>query len=250
VKAAMELYFVTVPSIVALALLALKKGFLTVRGTLSAIVVGSVVAVAHMGLFMLLALFFVSSSLLTRVRAEWKRSMGLKDVSGRSLRQVIGVGTPIAVFAGLYAALGDPKLLGAAAVAVAAATADTWASEVGVAYGGRPRYILAPWRRMEPGVSGGVTPVGAAASAAGALFIAAFAPLLGVVQPLWKIALFGYLGEVLDSVLGAALQVKYLCNGKISEAPAPGCRRRGFLSNEAVNLVSGLAVGALYVATA
>jgi uncharacterized membrane protein len=95
----MDLYVITVPSIVALALLALKRGFLTVRGTVSAIAVGTVVAVAHTGLFLLMAFFFLSSSLLTRVRAEWKRAMGLKDVAGRSLRQVIGVGTPIAVYA-------------------------------------------------------------------------------------------------------------------------------------------------------
>lgn len=245
----MELSLIVVPSIAALALLALKKGFLTVRGTVSAIVVGSAVAVAHMGLFLLLVAFFVSSSLLTRLRAEWKRAMGLKDVSGRSLRQVAGVGTPIAVFSLLYVATGDPRLLGAAAVAVAVANADTWASEVGVAYGGRPRHILAPWRTLEPGVSGGVTLVGTAASFAGALFIALFAQLLGVGGPLWKVAIFGYLGEVLDSVLGATLQIKYICNGKVSESPVAGCKRRGFLSNETVNLVSGLVVGTLFVIT-
>jgi uncharacterized protein (TIGR00297 family) len=156
----MDLYVITVPSIVALALLALRRGFLTVRGTVSAIAVGTVVAVAHTGLFLLMAFFFLSSSLLTRVRAEWKRAMGLKDVAGRSLRQVIGVGTPIAVYVALYTLTGDSRFLGAATVAVAVATADTWASEVGVAYGGRPRHVLAPWRKLDPGVSGGVTLVG------------------------------------------------------------------------------------------
>ncbi|ACB39123.1 DUF92 domain-containing protein [Pyrobaculum neutrophilum] len=245
----MEPQIVAVPSIVVLALLALRKGFLTVRGTVSAIAVGTAVAVAHLGLFGLTAAFFLTSSLLTKLRAEWKLERGLKDVSGRSLRQVFGVGAPIAAFALAYLASGDVRLLGAAAVAVAAATADTWASEVGVAYGGTPRYILAPWRRVEPGTSGGVTPVGVAASAAGALAMGALAPLLGIQQPFWKIALFGYLGELLDSVLGASLQVKYICGGRISEQPAAGCRRRGFLTNEAVNLVSGFAVGLLYLIT-
>ena len=243
----MDLYVITVPSIVALALLALKRGFLTVRGTVSAIAVGAVVAVAHTGLFLLMALFFLSSSLLTRVRAEWKRAMGLKDVAGRSLKQVIGVGTPIAIYAALYTLTGDSRFLGAATVAVAVATADTWASEVGVAYGGRPRHVLAPWRKLEPGVSGGVTLVGSAASLVGALVIAFLASLLGTGGPVWKVAALGYLGEVLDSVLGATLQVKYVCDGKLAETPAAGCRRRGYLSNETVNLVSGLSVGAIYV---
>lgn len=245
----MDLYIITVPSVVILAILALKKGFLTTRGTLSAIAVGVAVAIAHMGLFLLMAVFFVTSSLLTKLRAQWKLERGLKDVSGRSLRQVVGVGTPIAMFASIYLLTGNAKFLGAAAVAVAIATADTWASEVGVAYGGTPRYILAPWRRVEPGTSGGITLIGTMASVAGAFTIAALSPLLWIPQPFWKIALFGYLGELLDSILGAALQIKYVCNGKILETYVTGCRKKGFLTNESVNLVSGVMVGFLYVIT-
>ncbi|MGC9131223.1 MAG: DUF92 domain-containing protein [Pyrobaculum sp.] len=243
----MDIYLFAVPSITALAFLALRKGYLTLRGAISAAVVGSAVAVAHLGLFLLLTFFFLTSSVFTKLRAEWKREMGLKDVSGRSLRQVAGVGTPIALFAVLYVLSGDARFLGASAVAVAVATADTWASELGVAYGGVPRYVLAPWRRVDPGVSGGVTAVGIAASAAGASTVAVLSQLLGVGGPLLTVALLGYLGEFLDSVLGATLQAKYLCGGKIAELPAPGCRKRGFLSNEAVNLVSGLLAGFLYL---
>lgn len=243
----MDLYLFAVPSITVLAFLALKRGYLTLRGAVSAAVVGSAVAVAHLGLFLLLTFFFVTSSVFTKLRAEWKRERGLKDVSGRSLRQVVGVGTPIAAFALLYVLSGDPRFLGAAAVAVAVATADTWASELGVAYGGAPRYILAPWRRVEPGVSGGVTAMGTAASVAGASAVAVLSHLLGVGGPILIIVVLGYLGELFDSVLGAAVQVKYVCGGRIAELPAPGCRKRGFLSNEAVNLVSGHLAGALYL---
>jgi len=248
VAMAMDPYLFAVPSIAALAALALRKGYLTPRGAVSATVVGSAVAVAHMGLFALLTFFFVTSSLFTKLKAQWKREMGLKDVAGRSLRQVVGVGTPIAVFAVMYLATGDSKFLGASAVAVAVATADTWASELGVAYGGVPRYILAPWRRVERGVSGGVTPVGTAASVAGAFAIALLSPLVGVGGPVVAIAALGYLGELLDSVLGATLQTKYICGGRITETPSSGCVKRGFLSNEAVNLITGIAMGLLYLA--
>ncbi|MEZ0318461.1 MAG: DUF92 domain-containing protein [Pyrobaculum sp.] len=243
----MDLYFVTIPSIALLALLALRRRYLTPRGTVVAVAVGSAVALAHTGLFVLMALFFVSSSALTRLRAEWKKAMGLKDVSGRSLRQVFGVGTPIALYALLYVATGRQEFLGAAAVSTAVATADTWASEVGVAYGGVPRYVIAPWRRVEPGVSGGVTLVGMLSSLAGAVFIGASAQALGVAAPFWLVAALGYLGELLDSVVGALLQVKYVCGGRIYETPLPGCMKKGLVSNEAVNLISGLAAGALYI---
>ncbi|MFN7105145.1 MAG: DUF92 domain-containing protein [Pyrobaculum sp.] len=243
----MEPSFLAVPSIVLLALLALRRGYLTQRGTISAIVVGSVVAVAHTGLFVLLAIFFLASSLLTRVRAEWKKSLGLKDVGGRSLRQVAGVGGPVAIFAALYMATGRVEFLGAAVVAIAVATADTWASEVGVAYGGAPRYILAPWRKVEPGLSGGVTLAGTAASLAGAFFIAVLAWVIHAPVSPWKIFLFGYIGELLDSVLGALAQRKYICGSFMSETPRAGCVERGFLNNESVNFLSGITVGLLSI---
>lgn len=243
----MDLYFVTIPSIALLALFAMKRRYLTPRGTVVAVVVGSAVALAHTGLFLLMALFFTSSSALTRLRAEWKKAMGLKDVSGRSLRQVFGVGMPIALYALLYMATGRQEFLGAAAVSTAVATADTWASEVGVAYGGAPRYIIAPWRRVDPGVSGGVTPVGMLSSLAGAVFIGVSAQAFGVTSPFWLVAALGYLGELLDSVIGALIQVKYICGGKIYETPTPGCVKKGFVGNEAVNLITGLTTGALYI---
>ncbi|MEM1519305.1 MAG: DUF92 domain-containing protein [Pyrobaculum sp.] len=242
----MEFQLAALSSIAALAVFALWRGFLTPRGAASAIVVGSLAILAHVGLFLLLVWFFVTSSLFTKLKADWKKSIGLKDVSGRSLGQVFGVGTPIALFAFLYILTGDVKFLGAAAVAVAVATADTWASEIGVAYGGAPRYILTPWRRVEPGVSGGVTPVGVLASLAGAFTVGVLAQIFTSVD-FWKVALLGYVGELLDSVLGAALQIKYICNGAVSETQRAGCVKRGFLTNEAVNLISGVSVGVLFI---
>lgn len=245
----MEATFFIAPSLVALAFFAVRRGFLTPRGAVVAVVVGTLTALAGIPLFILLVSFFISSSLLTRARSEYKKALGLKDISGRSLRQVVGVGTPIAIFAALYIALGRPEFLGAAVVSIAVATADTWASEIGVAYGGKPRHILTPWRRLEPGTSGGVTPVGTAASIGGALFISLLAQGLGLFRPFWLVALFGWLGELLDSLLGATAQIRYICNGEITENYAPGCVKRGYLTNESVNMISGLLIGVLFIAT-
>lgn len=246
VNVPMDIQLAAAGSITLLAFFALWRGYLTPRGTVSAIFVGTVVALASVGLFFLLVAFFITSSIFTKLKSEWKKAIGLKDVSGRSLGQVFGVGMPIAIFALLYTATGNPEFLGAAAVAIATATADTWASEIGVAYGGVPRHVLAPWRKLEPGVSGGVTPVGILASIAGALAIGVLAQI-AVGVDFWKVAVFGYLGELLDSVLGATLQLKYVCGSRISETPQAGCSKKGFLSNEGVNLVSGLATGALFI---
>jgi uncharacterized protein (TIGR00297 family) len=244
----METSLMLALAVPALAALAVRRQFLTAGGAAAAAAIGVAIAVMNAALFTLLLVFFVTSSLLTRLRAELKRSLGLRDVAGRGAVQVVCAGAPALAFAALHALTGDSRLLCAAVTAVAAVTADTWASEVGIAYGGTPRFILAPGRRVRPGVSGGVTLVGSVASAAGALTIALLAHAMGVDAPAWKVALFGYVGELVDSLLGAALQTGYICNGELASGTATSCVRRGALTNESVNLLSGLAAGALSAA--
>jgi uncharacterized protein (TIGR00297 family) len=83
-------------------------------------------------------------------------------------------------------------------------------------------------KETEPGVDGGVTPLGEAASLAGALIIGLLAMGTGMVGVFGIIvgAIGGFLGTNFDSVLGATLQQK------------------GILSNNGVNLVA-TAFGAL-----
>ncbi|MDP9364853.1 MAG: DUF92 domain-containing protein, partial [Chloroflexota bacterium] len=106
----------------------------------------------------------------------------------------------------------------ACAGAIAAATADTWATEVGALSPTPPRLLLgdAP---VPPGTSGGVTPIGTAAAVAGALVIAG-GHAIGVAGgwtpgalPLtfWGIALAGFAGGLADSLLGASVQAEYRC---------------------------------------
>ncbi|MEZ4523276.1 MAG: DUF92 domain-containing protein [Thermomicrobiales bacterium] len=50
----------------------------------------------------------------------------------------------------------------------AAATSDTWATELGIRSGQMPRYVLSG-RPVAAGLSGGITPAGTLASVAGAI---------------------------------------------------------------------------------
>ena len=114
--------------------------------------------------------------------------------------------------------------------AFAAATADTWATEIG-GFSLHPRLITSG-RRVPPGVSGGVTLLGFLASALGGMWIGGVGGLLLWLfpSPLWGtvtgwaqvgkavlfMALVGWLASVWDSVLGASVQAMYWC---------PTCRK-------------------------
>jgi uncharacterized protein (TIGR00297 family) len=140
-------------------------------------------------------------------------------------------------------------LLWAFAGAYAAATADTWSTEIGSAFGGKPRSIIG-LQPIATGLSGGITPLGTLAMLAGAAWIAfVFALSLQSSRAFWIVTLAGVAGALADSLLGATLQSIAFC---------PACKRptetamhvcgtrttswRGlrWMTNDAVNALAAL----------
>jgi len=201
---------------------------------------------------LLLVLFFSSSSLLTRL--GWARKGGAERRRGRRAAQVVANGGLPAVLAVAGGLLGVEWALPALAGALAATTADTWATEVGLLSPAPPR-LITTGAVVEPGRSGGVTPLGTAAGVAGAGVLAVAAALVGL--PAAATLLGGVAGLVADSLLGATLQVSYRCPvcGRTLEEPACPCGGSGRLlhglpgiTNDVVNLLAsatGAAVAAL-----
>jgi uncharacterized membrane protein len=111
--------------------------------------------------------------------------------------------------------------------AIAAAGADTWATELGLLATSRPRLITSlQW--VEPGTSGGITAEGLAASVGGALSVGlAWSLLGGGWQGLPVAIIAGTCGSLIDSWLGATLQALYRC---------PAC---GVLTEELVHTPCG-----------
>ncbi|HEV2750513.1 MAG TPA: DUF92 domain-containing protein [Gemmatimonadales bacterium] len=198
--------------------------WLTPRGLVAACVVGSVVAwgLSWPGL-VVLAAFFLSGSLLTQLA---ERGGGGPR---RNARQVLANGAVAAVAA----------LLGSwpgAAGAIAAAAADTWATEVGALSPIPPRLVTS-WRRVTRGTSGGMTLLGTLGGCAGAALIAGLAVSLsprGTAPGFPVLAVAGVTGMLADSLLGATLQGKYEC---------PACDARfehgNTVCHEPVRLTSG-----------
>jgi uncharacterized protein (TIGR00297 family) len=235
------------------ALIAYRAGALNRSGSLGAVIVGGLtfgvggIAPA----FMLLA-FFISSSLLSRVGAERKRSTGEKFAKGsrRDLVQVLANGS-IAALLSLIVGLGESRLaMAGVAGALAAVTADTWATEIGVLARSQPR-LVTTWQPVQAGTSGAVTWEGTLASLAGALLIGAIGSVSAERGLLVAGVVGGLVGSALDSLLGASVQAQYhcpVCLLQTEKHPHHGCgsptvhvRGWPWLDNDAVNLVASAA---------
>jgi len=212
-----------------------------------------------------------------------------RDPSGRAARApsgpaarapggpaVLAPGGP-AVLAPVGNARPSSRREAAYAGALAAANADTWATEIGRLSRSAPRMIITG-RRAEPGVSGAITLLGTTASLGGALVIGlAHAMLFGAGKPSppaplsatgegpgvrvrvggalargLSVTVAGFAGALADSVLGATVQAVYVCRacGQRTEdrthahgdAQPNLARVRGLplMTNDAVNLCASL----------
>ena len=169
-----------------------------------------------------LIFFFVSSSLFSHFRAKDKTSIAEEKFSKGSQRDIAqvaangGVATIIALGYGTTSSPLMRQLLQASYVGVlATATADTWATELGVLSPHNPR-LITTGETTTPGTSGGVTPLGTGAAALGALALGLFFWLLQgcrrALLPLPFIAFIsGIAGSFFDSLLGATVQLMHYC---------------------------------------
>lgn len=228
---------------VALALLSWTVGWLTTGGAIAALFVGGAVLVgAAVPGVVLLLLFFVSGSWLTY-------RTGRSTRSGRTGWQVLANGGWAAGGA-LAALLGWTWGWALLAGSLAAAQADTWATEIGRGARRPPRLItsITSARRVPPGTSGGVTPRGTSGGLLGAALMGGTAVAVGF-RPAVAIGatLGGTVGMVVDSVLGATVQAVYRCDvcGRELETRRHPCggtlhRIRGidWIRNDAVNFLA------------
>lgn len=242
---------------VAIALAARRARSLAPSGAWSAIVVGTAATAAGWGWCAVLLTFFTTSSLLSRWRRDRKEraTRRIVDKGGeRDAWQVMANGGVFTLCA-IGAVVAPSPLWAIAGVgALAGATADTWATEIGTALGGAPRSMLG-WRQVPTGTSGAVTVAGTLAMCAGALTIGTVARLTGFDQgSVWPVILGGVGGAVADTVLGATIQEQRWCAHcrEATERRVHDCgreteRRSGWrgLDNDVVNLTSCVAGAAI-----
>lgn len=239
----------------AISFLAYRKGALSRHGAFAAALVGMIAVSAGWGWAILLIAFFLSSIALSQVGARRRAQLVdsiLAKSGARDAWQVIANGGLFTAAAA--ASISSPSTLWPTIGigALAASTADTWATEVGTLLGGEPRSIVSG-KRVHPGTSGGISAAGSAASLGGAAFIAVMALLTGWDTPFHAIIAGGVAGAVADSLLGATLQERYWCDacGAQTEQQVHRCGQRARpaggirgLNNDVVNVLCSF-VGAL-----
>ena len=170
--------------------------------------------------------------------------------------QVAANGGVFVLLAVLGAMTGEARFSLMALGALGAASADTWATEVGLLWGGAPRALFGGGT-LAPGMSGGVTLVGFVASAAGALAVglagAALVPTLSWGSTIADVAIAGFLGALFDSALGATVQARRFCSTctRFTEREMHDCGTRTtharglrWMTNDTVNFLATV-VGAL-----
>jgi uncharacterized protein (TIGR00297 family) len=232
--------------------LARQRAMLSASGQWAAFFLGVFSAAAGWVWASLLVAFFAAATALTRWRGEEKLRRTQRTVPRaveRTAYQVLANGGAFVLLALLFHRSAAERWALGALGALAAASADTWSTEVGTLFGGTPRSI---WMAhvVPVGMSGGVTLVGFLAGLAGAAVIAT---LGGVMLPLAFartaaiVTVAGFAGCIGDSILGGAFQSKRYCDRckEWTERRVHPCgyrtkHRAGFTwaTNDLVNLVA------------
>jgi len=200
-------------------ILAYRFKFLTLDGALSAFLLGSIIfGTGGVSFAIPLLFFFFSSSLLSKYKqgkkAEYKTIF--EKTGARDKNQVLANGSLAGVLALVYFIFPSSSVYYAYLVTLAAATADTWGTEIGILSPSAP-LSLKSFKRVSPGSSGGMSFLGTLSSFCGSFFLASSGFIPGVPPfPLkWDtfiiIILAGFSGSLIDSLLGAYLQAQYLC---------------------------------------
>ena len=244
-----------------------KWTWLTISGALTAWFLAFVVLfLAKWSIFPLVT-FLVLGSLAGKIRANAKDGGDAKQGKARDHWQVLangGIFMLLAMLAFLNESGWLDSFLGIhtevlrfsetchllALISLSVSCSDTLSSDFGRVWGGNPRNIITG-KRMIKGVSGGVTGAGFVGAFLGAVSIAIFvfwtelSSLGSSVSAFWLLAFFGFIGSILDSVLGVLFQAKYLDEmGNQVDSSDSGRRSMAagyrWVTNDVVNAITGV----------
>ena len=194
--------------------------------------------------------FFVLSSLISKIRKKNNSTAidHFEKSSERDYLQVLANGGIIGLLVVVDQFYPNQIFFYLAVTYVAAACSDTWSTEIGTLRNFKTYNILT-FKKIEQGVSGGVSLMGSMGGLLGAIVIAAVSIFwINDTNILYLIVIAALFGNFSDSIIGATIQVKYKCKvcKKITEkrrhCDSETLYNNGvkFVNNDLVNILGGI----------
>jgi uncharacterized protein (TIGR00297 family) len=261
----------------------LRKQYLTVPlGVTTAASLGVILFVIQPFFWLALLIFFFSSSVLSKIKAEEKSSVASDFAKGSTTRDTMQVVAnslvpllfacgylvfeilPIVIESNIIDQKPFSPFFTGVFVSYAVHNADTWATEIGLLSKRTPRLVTRLTQKVNAGTSGGITIDGCIASILGSATLAIFYLIaITVISPamifnyqtiiiFFLIVAGGFIGSLVDSIEGATIQGIYYCKHCEKETesnPHPRCgnetklkRGNKLINNDFVNASSSLVV--------
>lgn len=244
--------YLSIPLSLAMAVVSYRLRFLTMNGAAALIVLALLLfGLGGLKWTIPILFFFISASSISKLKRGSNVSDGgtmMEKSKARNYLQVVANGGIGAALVTLNLITQSELWYFAFVIIVAVACADTWATEIGTRFGKRTISIIT-LQKIETGLSGGVSTFGTLAAFGGSLCIGLISYYyIDDLKIIFVIILFGFLGSVIDSLLGATVQAKYRCNNCNSILENnEHCNEnsdliKGFrrINNDSVNFLSGL----------
>lgn len=238
-------------SIALVAALAYWKRQLTLSGCVAAIILGSgtLYILGFSGLSVYL-FFLITAGVIGKLSKKVRGVEQIQKKGGnRDASQVFSNGAPAFIAALLYLATKNDAFLVVFVSCLAEACCDTWSGDIGVLSKKAP-YSIITFTQVPPGQSGGVSVLGTFAGLLcsllfGTLYISLFN---FEAKGFFTVVISSFFGMILDSILGATIQVHYYDEKKdlitereeVDGRKLPVYRGLKFFNNDRVNLTCNI----------
>ncbi|MBM4176468.1 MAG: DUF92 domain-containing protein [Ignavibacteria bacterium] len=239
--------------------ISLRFKFLSIEGALSTFLLALFIyGLGEWKWTLPIFVFFLFSSILSKLSGSSKKSsvtMGRTKGSERDMMQVFANGGIAFITITLNFLFPNDSWYLVYLVSLSVSMTDTWSTEIGT-WLGEKTFLITNLKTVNRGESGGVSLVGTIGGVFGSIVVIS-SGLIFVnlsVELFIMLVIFGTVGSVIDSILGASIQAKYYCTNchSIVELKTH-CNRAaefksgfGMMNNDLVNFSSVLIISIIF----